>query len=88
MMLMQVQSFWLWLPVGLMVVSFLMGLEFATHVPSVQIDEFQQALKHMEILLMIDVPIWQVAKVGKLVHRRHPEAIVGGVGWCLGGVHA
>lgn len=32
---------------------------------------------------MVDVPSGQVAEVEETVHRRHPEAIAGGVGWSV-----
>ena len=79
--LLQVEWFWLLLPVGLMLVCFFMGLKFVTHIPDVHLADFQDAMLHREILLMIDVPAGQVAKVEELVHRHHPEAVVGGVGW-------
>ena len=79
--LMQVEWLWLLLPAGLMLVCFFMGLKFVTRIPDVHLAEFQDAMLHREILLMIDVPAWQVAKVEQLVHRHHPEAVAGGVGW-------
>lgn len=79
--LLQVEWYWLLLPVGLMLLSFFMGLKFVTRIPSVHLAEFQDAMQHREILLMIDVPAGQVANVEELVHRHHPEAVVGGVGW-------
>jgi hypothetical protein len=76
------QSGWLWLllPVGVMLVSFLAGLGFTSRVPNVHLDEFRGAMRHAEVLLMVDVPVKQVARVEEMVHR-HPEATVGGVGW-------
>jgi len=74
---------WLLLPAGVMLVSFLTGLEFVMHTPNVHLDEFQSAMRHREILLMIDVPAGQVAEVEEMVHRLHPEAITGGVGWSV-----
>jgi len=74
---------WLLLPAGIMLVSFLTGLEFVMHTPNVHLAEFQSAMRHREILLMIDVPAGQVADVEETVHRRHPEAITGGVGWSV-----
>jgi hypothetical protein len=32
---------------------------------------------------MVDVPVKQVARVEEMVHRRHPEAAVSGVGWSI-----
>jgi hypothetical protein len=78
---------WLLLPGGIMLVSFLAGLEFVMHTPNVHLTEFQSAMRHREILLMIDVPAGQVADVEDLVHRRHPEAIAGGVGWSVDALH-
>ncbi len=74
---------WLLLPAGIMLVSFLTGLEFVMHTPNVHLTEFQSAMQHREILLMIDVHAGQVAEVEETVHRRHPEAIAGGVGWSV-----
>jgi hypothetical protein len=74
---------WLLLPAGIMLVSFLAGLEFVMHTPNVHLAEFQSAMRHREILLMVDVPAGQVAEVEDTVHRRHPEAIAGGVGWSI-----
>jgi hypothetical protein len=74
---------WLLLPSGIMLISFLTGLEFIMHTPNVHLTEFQSAMRHREILLMIDVPVAQVAEVEETVHRRHPEAITGGVGWSI-----
>lgn len=82
-LLLGVEWYWLFLPVGLMLTSFMMGLEFATHVPNVHLADFRDAMRHCEILLMIDVPLWRIARVEKLVRKYHPEAVSGGVGWCV-----
>jgi hypothetical protein len=71
---------WLLLPLGMMLASFLAGLRF-TRLPNVHLDEFRDALSHGEILLMVDVPVAKVADIENRVHRHHPEAAVGGVGW-------
>ena len=73
-------SAWLLLPLGIMLASFLTGLRF-TRLPNVHLDEFRDALSHGEILLMVDVPAARVADIEHRVHRHHPEATVGGVGW-------
>lgn len=78
-----ISGYWLLLPVGVMLIAFIMGLEFVMHVPNVHLAEFRDALRHQEILLMIDVAVPQVAMVENLVHRTHPEAVVGGVGWSI-----
>ena len=73
-------SWWLVVPVVIMVANFLVGLSFSG-VPNTHLDEFQDALAHGEILLMMDVAETEVAQIGELVHHQHPEATVGGVGW-------
>ena len=73
-------SWWLLAPVAIMMTNFLAGLSFSS-LPNTHLGEFQDALAHGEILLMIDVPETQVAKVEEQVHHQHPEAAVGGVGW-------
>ncbi len=71
---------WLLLPVGIMLLSFLAGLGFTSRVPSVRLDRFRDAMRHAEVLLIIDVPVQQVARVEEIVHR-HPEAADGGADW-------
>jgi len=83
MVLSQSGGLWALLPVGIMLVTFLAGLGFTSRVPNVHLDEFRDALRHAEVLLMVDVPRQQVARVGSMVHRRHPEATIGGVGWSI-----
>lgn len=78
-----------WLAVGALVVmaaTFLGGAWFALRVPDVHLDEFREAIAHGEIVLMVDVPQKRVAEIEDLVHRRHPEANVGGVGWSIEGL--
>ncbi len=71
---------WPW-PV-IMLLTFLGGNRFASRVPNVHLDEMVGALSHGEILLMVDVPIWRVAEIERLVHR-HPEAEPIGVSWSV-----
>lgn len=80
---------WLWLlpPIAVMLVTFVIGLVFTSQVPNVHLSEFQDAMRHGEILLMIDVPLWQVKQVEALVHKHHPEAVTGGVGWHIDALH-
>ena len=73
-------SWWLLTPVVIMAANFLAGLAF-TSLPNTHLGEFQDALAHGEILLMVDVHETEVAKVEQQVHHRHPEAAIGGVGW-------
>jgi len=80
---------WLWLllPAAVMLVTFVMGVVFTSQVPNVHLSGFQDAMRHGELLLMIDVPVWRVERVEALVHKHHPEAFVGGVGWHIDALH-
>jgi len=71
---------WLLVCIATMIATFLAGLGF-THVPNTHLDEFRDAIAHGEILLMIDTEESRVADIENRVHRHHPEATVGGVGW-------
>jgi len=75
-----------WAAVSLlfMLVTFSAGEQFVVRVPDVHLTEFTDALSHGEVLLMIDVPARRVAEIEDYIHRRHPVACVGGVGWALG----
>lgn len=79
--------FWLLLPATVMLVTFSMGVVFTSQVPNVHLSEFQDAMRHGEILLMIDVPVWRVERIEALVHKHHPEATVGGIGWHIDALH-
>ncbi|MCK5481823.1 MAG: hypothetical protein KAJ06_11770 [Gammaproteobacteria bacterium] len=79
--------FWLLLPVAVMLVTFVMGVVFTSQVPNVHLSEFRDAMRHGELLLMVDVPLWRVERVEALVHKHHPEAVVGGVGWHIDALH-
>jgi hypothetical protein len=71
---------WMLLPVCLMVISFLLGERF-THLPNTHLGEFADALKHGEILLMIDIPSERANEIEHSVQDRHPEAVAGGSSW-------
>ena len=71
---------WLLLPLGLMVAGFLLGERF-THLPNAHLGEFADALKHGEILLMVDVSSEQANEVEHCVQDNHPEAVAGGSSW-------
>jgi hypothetical protein len=66
---------------AVMLATFAAGAAFALKVPHVHLGEFRDALAHGEVLLMVDVPRGRVSEVEDRVHRHHPEATVGGVGW-------
>jgi hypothetical protein len=73
-------SWWLVVPVVILVANFLAGLCY-TGIPNTYLGEFKDALAHGEILLMVDVPESRVASVEAQVQHQHPEAAIGGVGW-------
>ena len=79
--LMSVSGIWLVLASTIMLTTFMVGVGFTKYIPNVHLSEFADALRHQEILLMVDVPAGQVARVEKLIHHNHPEAVAGGVGW-------
>ena len=85
--LLQVPWAWLLIPAAVMLVTFVAGMVFTTRIPNVHLSEFTDAIHHGELLLMVDVPVRQVSYVESLVHRHHPEAVAGGVGWHLDFLH-
>ena len=76
---------WNWVVAWLVIMglTFYLGNHFAKHVPHAHMTECQAALGHGEILLLVDVPRWQVAAVEKAIRRHHPEVEMGGVSWTL-----
>ena len=85
--LLDASGYWLLIPAVVMLATFATGVEFTRHIPNVHLSEFTDAINHREILLMVDVPVRQVARVEERVHRRHPEAITGGAGWHVDALH-
>ena len=77
---------WLLVPLAVMAATFIAGLRF-TRVPNAHVADFNEALRHGELLLMVDVRRERVAEIEDRVHRRHPEAAVGGVGWASDLLH-
>lgn len=79
-------TLWLLIPTTVMLLSFTAGLRF-TRVPNMHVPDFADTLRHGELLLMVDIHRDRVAEIEDLVHRRHPEATVGGVGWASDLLH-
>lgn len=67
----------------IMALTFVLGQWFTDRVPNAHLTEFQDALAHGEILLMVDMQVWRVKEIEDYVHKQHPEAAVGGVGWTI-----
>ncbi len=79
-LLIQGLTAWLLVPLMVMAATFIAGLRF-THIPNTHLHEFAEALHHGELVLMADVEPTRVAIIEDLVHRHHPDAAVGGIGW-------
>lgn len=74
-------SIYMLMPLLIMAVCFAMGLLFTLRMPNVHLSEFNHAVHHGEVLMMVDVPAAELTKVDHHIHRLHPEAVSGGVGW-------
>ena len=68
---------------ALLLVSFLVAEQFVVKVPNVHLSEFEHALSHGDILMMVDVHAAEVTEIEEFIHRHYPYAVVGGVGWTL-----
>ncbi len=75
--------FWSLSALSIMLATVFAGEHFVVHIPDVHLTEFTDALSHGEILLMVDVPAGRIVEIEDFVHRRHPEAVIGGVGWAI-----
>lgn len=73
-----------WLAV--MGTTFYLGYYFARHVPHAHMTECRTALRHGEILLLVDVPRWRQAAIEKSIRQQHSEIEIGGIGWTLDGL--
>ncbi|WP_455222952.1 hypothetical protein [Kaarinaea lacus] len=59
------------------------GALFALKIPNAHVSEIKSALKHGEVLLVVDARKQQVHSVVNGLHRKHPEVVTGGVGWTI-----
>ena len=73
---------WVAAMVAVMITTFVLGL-LDTRLPTARIGQMNGAMNHGEILMMVDQPAERVREVERLIHRRHPEASLGGVGWTI-----
>lgn len=71
------------IPAALMLSSFAAGCFFTSKVPDTHLSEFETAISHGEILLVVHTPKQHVKTLEKFVHHQHPEAITAGIGWSL-----
>ena len=77
----QVPGWTLIIPLAIMAVTVALGSYFIKHIPNVHLQEFRSALRHREILLMVDVDKAHVHDTLHWVEHHHPEAVTGGVSW-------
>ena len=80
-MLIWSMTFYILIPLVVIAITFLMGLYFALRVPNIHWNEFLSALRHGEVLMIIDVSNSELRHIDHAIHRQHPEAINGGVCW-------
>ena len=71
---------WMLHPLGPMLVSFLLGERF-THLPNTHLSEFTDAMKHGDILLMVDASPERANEVEHCIQDHYPEAVAGGSSW-------
>lgn len=77
---------WAIFTAAIMLFTFLSGNYFASEVPHAHLSEVQEPLQHGEVVLMIDLPAEQLARVEREVTHRHPEAGGHMVGWTIPGL--
>lgn len=75
-------TIWSLAMLAVLIVTLLLGV-LETALPNVGIDELRDALRHGEVVLLVDVPRSRVADVVSFLHTRHPAAVLGGVSWTI-----
>lgn len=70
-----------------MVLTYLGGKYFVEKIPNTHISNFQSAISHGEVLLIVDLPKSHVNSIANIIKRQHPEAVPGGVGWTIQALH-
>lgn len=80
-MLVWAPSYYVFIPLAVMAATFLAGSYFTLDMPHVHWKEFYSAVRHGEVLLMVDAPVAEVRHIDGFIHRQHPEAVNGGVCW-------
>lgn len=74
------------LPLGTVLITALLGAGFGvwaasmvgTSLPNSRLAVFEQRIAEGRILMMVDVPFTRAGEISDLVHKRHPEAAMGG----------
>ncbi|MCW8955669.1 MAG: hypothetical protein OQL09_02205 [Gammaproteobacteria bacterium] len=75
--------YWSLAAFAMMLVTFVLGDRFAEIIPRVHLREFEHALSHGEVVLMVDVPKMNVDDVEERVRQYHPAAIPAGSSWTI-----
>ncbi|MDH5765029.1 MAG: hypothetical protein OEZ38_03350 [Gammaproteobacteria bacterium] len=70
----------------IMAFTFILGDLFATLIPRVHLDEFEDALKHGEVLLMVDTTRKQSTAIEEKILKHHSTAIAGGSCWTISAI--
>lgn len=73
---------WALLMAGLMIGTLVLGV-LETDLPDMGIAGLRDALRHGEVLLLVDVPEQRVAELENYIRGRHPEVALGGVSWTI-----
>lgn len=74
------------LSIVVMAVSFILGDAFALLIPKVHLNEFEHALSHGEVLLMVDTSRKNSARIEDLISRHYPAAVPGGSCWTINAI--
>lgn len=71
------------LSIAIMLTCFAAGCIFTMKVPSTHLSEFETAISHGEILLVVNTLKENVETLENYMHSRHPVVITAGIGWTL-----
>ena len=77
---------WAIVTAAIMLITFVGGNYFASNLPHAHLNEMVEPMQHGEVVLMVDLPAEQVARVDHTVAQRHPEAGGHVVGWTMPGL--
>lgn len=67
----------------IMLMTFVAGHFYSTHIPHTHLNNFKHALSHHELLLSVNVPDERLFEVENSIHRHHPSVIEGGSSWAI-----
>lgn len=73
---------WSLVMIALLIATLVLGI-LETGLPNAGLDELRDALRHGEVLMLVDVPQSRVADVETFLHSRHPAVALAGVSWTI-----